>query len=323
MRTQIRHDFAGRESNEDAKLGSSEYQVAFSQNHCRNQQNIPKHCAEECKCYTSRVYDPPHQDVNCKQNPNHGGRRHRTQTYSAYPCGEQERSNCLSPHAEHYSSNDSQNKRRVSLPCKTESLHDRDSVPFACRTDSKENRWHPSGYHHTECGAQSERRNASDVEKCEYIYKGNSYEINDDESLCNSASDSDDNHSACHGIPAPTHTAQSFYVNAQNVLVQEDPQHEDSVDQKQDTALPNSTLATNRLQQPAHNATYRTILRYLLSLVQIRQEQEVSEVQDEELYKEWHDVAFVLDRLLFYLFFFVTLVSTIGILEMRPETEPL
>ncbi|RUS91321.1 hypothetical protein EGW08_000935 [Elysia chlorotica] len=34
-----------------------------------------------------------------------------------------------------------------------------------------------------------------------------------------------------------------------------------------------------------------------------------------------HDLAFVLDRLLFYLFFLVTLVSTVGILEMRPKFE--
>ncbi|KAH9519807.1 Neuronal acetylcholine receptor subunit alpha-10 [Bulinus truncatus] len=66
--------------------------------------------------------------------------------------------------------------------------------------------------------------------------------------------------------------------------------------------------------------TYSVVVKYLINLIQTRHE---GEVRDEEIFQEWHDVAFVLDRVLFYLFFLITLVSTVTILEMRPEEEKI
>lgn len=66
--------------------------------------------------------------------------------------------------------------------------------------------------------------------------------------------------------------------------------------------------------------TYNLIIGYLIKLIQTRQEEEI---KDEEIFKEWHDVAYVLDRLLFYVFFVITLVSTVCILEMRPPVQTI
>lgn len=66
--------------------------------------------------------------------------------------------------------------------------------------------------------------------------------------------------------------------------------------------------------------TYSLVVSYLINLIQTRQE---VEIRDEEIFKEWHDVAFVLDRLLFYLFFLITLLSTVCILEMRPPVQTI
>lgn len=76
----------------------------------------------------------------------------------------------------------------------------------------------------------------------------------------------------------------------------------------------------SQLESSRNNHTYGVVVRYLISLIQTRHE---GEVKDEEIFQEWHDVAFVLDRLLFYLFFFITLVSTVSILELRPEEEKI
>ncbi|KAI8796617.1 neuronal acetylcholine receptor subunit alpha-4, partial [Biomphalaria glabrata] len=76
--------------------------------------------------------------------------------------------------------------------------------------------------------------------------------------------------------------------------------------------------ARPRVEASRHRQTYSVVVKYLINLIQTRHE---GEVRDEEIFQEWHDVAFVLDRLLFYLFFLITLVSTVTILEMRPEEE--
>lgn len=66
--------------------------------------------------------------------------------------------------------------------------------------------------------------------------------------------------------------------------------------------------------------TYNLMVTYLVNLIQtIRQ----VELRDEEIFKEWHDVAYVLDRLLFCLFFLITLLSTVCILEMRPPKQTI
>lgn len=57
------------------------------------------------------------------------------------------------------------------------------------------------------------------------------------------------------------------------------------------------------------------VVRQLIDVIQNKHSQEV---KDEEVFREWHDVAYVLDRLLFYVFLFITVVSAICILEMRP-----
>ena len=57
------------------------------------------------------------------------------------------------------------------------------------------------------------------------------------------------------------------------------------------------------------------IIQRLISFIQAKHKEEV---KDEEVYREWHDVACVLDRLLFYVFLIITVVSSVAILEMRP-----
>ncbi|XP_059173902.1 neuronal acetylcholine receptor subunit alpha-10-like [Physella acuta] len=66
--------------------------------------------------------------------------------------------------------------------------------------------------------------------------------------------------------------------------------------------------------------TYNVVVRYLIGLIKTKHE---DEILDEQVFQEWHDIAFVLDRLLFYVFFFITLVSTVSILEMRPAVEKI
>ncbi|CAG5132953.1 unnamed protein product, partial [Candidula unifasciata] len=66
--------------------------------------------------------------------------------------------------------------------------------------------------------------------------------------------------------------------------------------------------------------TYNLVIRYLISLIETRQQMEM---RDEEIFQEWHDIAYVLDRLLFYAFFIITLLSTICILEMRPPPQTI
>ena len=48
-----------------------------------------------------------------------------------------------------------------------------------------------------------------------------------------------------------------------------------------------------------------------------------SESIEDESFQEWRDIAFVLDRLLFVVFLFVTVISTAYILSLRPEHEQL
>lgn len=66
--------------------------------------------------------------------------------------------------------------------------------------------------------------------------------------------------------------------------------------------------------------TYNLVIRYLISLIETRQQMEM---RDEEIFQEWHDIAYVLDRVLFYAFFLITLLSTVCILEMRPASQTI
>ncbi|XP_050398097.2 neuronal acetylcholine receptor subunit alpha-10 [Patella vulgata] len=64
-----------------------------------------------------------------------------------------------------------------------------------------------------------------------------------------------------------------------------------------------------------HN-TYSTLVKQLLNLIQKKQ---VDEMKDDEILREWRNIAYVLDRLLFILFLLTTVISTVMILEMRPD----
>ncbi|OWF51381.1 hypothetical protein KP79_PYT23148 [Mizuhopecten yessoensis] len=54
-------------------------------------------------------------------------------------------------------------------------------------------------------------------------------------------------------------------------------------------------------------------------LIDLLQTRHLEELYEEEVYKEWRDVAFVLDRMFFVLFLLITTISTVCILEMRPS----
>ena len=58
------------------------------------------------------------------------------------------------------------------------------------------------------------------------------------------------------------------------------------------------------------------MLTRVLQVLAVRQREEAA---GEEAYREWHDVACVLDRVLFYVFLIITIVSSVAILEMRPD----
>lgn len=53
----------------------------------------------------------------------------------------------------------------------------------------------------------------------------------------------------------------------------------------------------------------------LIDILEIKQSEDED---DEECYREWRDVAFVLDRLFFILFLILTSLSTLCILAMNP-----
>ena len=54
-------------------------------------------------------------------------------------------------------------------------------------------------------------------------------------------------------------------------------------------------------------------------LIDLLQTRHLEELYEEEVYKEWRDVAFVLDRMFFVLFLLITTIATVCILEMRPS----
>ena len=56
----------------------------------------------------------------------------------------------------------------------------------------------------------------------------------------------------------------------------------------------------------------------LLSHLQAQAARQVREDAAERVRKEWHDVSAVIDRLLFVIFFLVTVLSTVGILLVQP-----
>ena len=67
---------------------------------------------------------------------------------------------------------------------------------------------------------------------------------------------------------------------------------------------------------PGPLAADTAIVQRLITFIQAKHS---DELKDDEVYREWHDVACVLDRLLFYVFLVITVVSTVTILEMRPS----
>ena len=67
---------------------------------------------------------------------------------------------------------------------------------------------------------------------------------------------------------------------------------------------------------PGPLAADAAIVQRLITFIQAKHS---DELKDDEVYREWHDVACVLDRLLFYVFLVITVVSTVTILEMRPS----
>ncbi|KAJ8311654.1 hypothetical protein KUTeg_011009 [Tegillarca granosa] len=56
----------------------------------------------------------------------------------------------------------------------------------------------------------------------------------------------------------------------------------------------------------------------LRQLIDLLHNKHIDELKDEEIFREWRDVAFVLDRVLFVVFLLITTISTVFILEMRP-----
>ncbi|GFR91300.1 neuronal acetylcholine receptor subunit alpha-10 [Elysia marginata] len=277
-----------------------------------------------CQCYTSRVYVPSQQETTSVHTPSAAFNVHRPSTHSTFYRGHQEHA-CYSVESNAKCFSDGEvlanNLRHDHDHLKTRNSQSYRAAVIA--SDSPECRFQLRDTSEGQLVCEFENSSGDGPTKgneMEDIEKGESAKVKefksdyscDEDSLSNSGSDSEDNQTFCKD---PTQTSGS---QQQEILI-----HDHSV--TNDTLIRKSKAATlnTAQQQPSQNATYRTILRYLLNLVHIRQEQEVTEVKDEELYKEWHDLAFVLDRLLFYLFFFVTLVSTVGILEMRPETEPL
>ncbi|KAK3106581.1 hypothetical protein FSP39_023022 [Pinctada imbricata] len=56
----------------------------------------------------------------------------------------------------------------------------------------------------------------------------------------------------------------------------------------------------------------------LKTLIEVLRARHLTDMNEEEIFKEWRDVAFVLDRMFFVVFLLVTTVSTVCILEMRP-----
>ncbi|XP_005113501.1 uncharacterized protein LOC101859545 [Aplysia californica] len=65
---------------------------------------------------------------------------------------------------------------------------------------------------------------------------------------------------------------------------------------------------------------HNLVVRHLIGLIHTQRNEEM---RDEEVFQEWHHVAYVLDRMLFAFFFLLTLVSTVCILEMRPTLDKL
>ncbi|XP_071098230.1 neuronal acetylcholine receptor subunit alpha-10-like [Haliotis cracherodii] len=63
---------------------------------------------------------------------------------------------------------------------------------------------------------------------------------------------------------------------------------------------------------------YSSVVRQLMNLIH---KKHLEELKEDEIFREWRDVAFVLDRLLFVVFLFATVISTVFILEMRPDTK--
>lgn len=54
-------------------------------------------------------------------------------------------------------------------------------------------------------------------------------------------------------------------------------------------------------------------------LINMLQRKHHEEVKEDEVFREWRDIAFVLDRLLFVVFLLIITVATVCILEMRPS----
>ncbi|KAK3754271.1 hypothetical protein RRG08_050935 [Elysia crispata] len=336
MRSQIRHDCSGCGAAEgEAKFNTKEYNIVFSSNQCRNQTDQHKLSAASCQCYTSRVYVPPRDDINTGHNLSNTDTTQRPSAYSALRCVQQEnaifdfKSNSHQFSDGRGSASNLQPAHDPELACNTQSCAERDissHVHFPSTVESAGGDPGSVCHHAREIRGKAGLKDA-DIEVGQSADNENSCASDGDESPSNNSSDSEENSTSQLETSPPAVAAEGYSTNSTGIHQQVTTCHahldrNDPPGRKRDATLPMSAPAPN-LNQPSHNATYRTILRYLLSLVQIRQEQEVTEVKDEELYKEWHDLAFVLDRLLFYLFFFVTLGSTVGILEMRPESEPL
>ncbi len=64
--------------------------------------------------------------------------------------------------------------------------------------------------------------------------------------------------------------------------------------------------------------SHSSVVRQLMNLIH---KKHVEELKEDEIFREWRDVAYVLDRLLFFVFLFATVISTVFILELRPNTD--
>ncbi|XP_041356427.1 neuronal acetylcholine receptor subunit alpha-10-like [Gigantopelta aegis] len=63
---------------------------------------------------------------------------------------------------------------------------------------------------------------------------------------------------------------------------------------------------------------HTAVVKEMISMIQKKQ---FEETKEEEVFRDWRDVAFILDRLLFFVFLITTIISTVIILEMRPHAN--
>ncbi|GFO02266.1 hypothetical protein PoB_002877100 [Plakobranchus ocellatus] len=340
MRAQFHHDTTGNDPKAAQENSCTEYhKVDFIPVHHQSERNCSGHTQGKCPCYTSRVYVSELHDCGSAHMSNRTGGGHRTfpslDDHDAHPAlrGIQQANtlDCFVPGGKQSPCSlptvkchlPTHNSKSIRFDCGNDLNNQKSRAGCCCLQDSNGDSDKKPGC--GKCKDDTVYHNVSDVERGqEELAEGdNESEHYDDGSQSESVSEEEvdpelltvprseldpvkmqnqQQGTLSKGLPFSSHDQQSGQTQATNVI---------------------QTTSASGSKPPGASSTYRTILRYLLNLIEIRQEQEVSEIKDEELFREWHDIAFVLDRLLFYLFFLVTLVSTVCILEMRPETEPL